>query len=156
MTVAYPELLSLEKYLLFVLFSSLRIRDMALMTMHSDRSIIRKSKSGLPAFFYEEEMELLFAACEGTDQKSLRDNAILEMLYATGIRVSELTSIQMSDIDHYLALFLSWEKVRKERYIPFGSFAEEALYVYMEKSRPKLMKKKDHDMLFVNLRGNPY
>ena len=47
-------------------------------------------------------MELLFAACEGEDNKSLRDYAILEMLYATGIRVSELTSIRISDIDNHL------------------------------------------------------
>lgn len=114
-----------------------------------------KKQEKLPAFFYEEEMELLFAACEGTDQKSLRDYAILEMLYATGIRVSELTSIRTSDIDYYLGIVLVMGKGRKERYIPFGSFAGEALSTYMEKSRPKLMKHQDHDILFVNLRGNP-
>ena len=77
------------------------------------------------------------------------------MLYATGIRVSELTSIRMSDIDNHLGIVMVMGKGRKERYIPFGSFAEEALDAYMEKSRPKLMKKKEHDMLFVNLRGDP-
>ncbi|MBO1910101.1 site-specific integrase, partial [Microvirga sp. 3-52] len=47
-----------------------------------------KKQERLPAFFYEDEMKHLFAACEGSDNKSLRDHALLEMLYATGIRVS--------------------------------------------------------------------
>lgn len=126
------------------------INDDAFRSLHHP-----KKQEKLPAFFYEEEMELLFAACEGTDQKSLRDYAILEMLYATGIRVSELTSIRTSDVDYYLGIVLVMGKGRKERYIPFGSFAGEALSAYMEKSRPKLMKHQDHDVLFVNLRGNP-
>ena len=114
-----------------------------------------KKQERLPAFFYEDEMELLFAACEGTDDRSLRDNAILEMLYATGIRVSELTSLRIEDIDNHLGIVLVMGKGKKERYIPFGSFAEEALAAYTEISRPKLMKKKEHDKLFVNLRGDP-
>lgn len=114
-----------------------------------------KKQEKLPAFFYEKEMELLFAACAGEDPKSLRDAAILEMLYATGIRVSELTSIQIDDVDHYLGIVLVMGKGRKERYIPFGSYAGEALSAYMEMSRPKLMKTQEHDVLFVNLRGNP-
>ena len=123
--------------------------------MHSDRCTIRKNKSDFPAFFYEEEMELLFAACEGEDYKSLRDYAILEMLYATGIRVSELTSIRTSDIDNHLDIVMVMGKGRKERYVPFGSFAKRALVAYMQKSRPQLMKQKSHDKLFVNMRGDP-
>jgi len=114
-----------------------------------------KKQERLPAFFYEDEMEQLFKACEGTDNKSLRDYAILEMLYATGIRVSELISIELEDIDNHLGIVLVMGKGKKERYIPFGSFAEEALGTYAEISRPKLMKQKKHDKLFVNLRGDP-
>jgi integrase/recombinase XerC len=114
-----------------------------------------KKQERLPAFFYKDEMEHLFAACEGSDNKSLRDHALLEMLYATGIRVSELTSIQLSDIDLHLGIVLVMGKGKKERYIPFGSFAEDAINAYIEISRPKLMKKKDHNTLFVNLRGDP-
>ena len=114
-----------------------------------------KKQERLPAFFYEDEMESIFAACEGTDNKSLRDSALVEMLYATGIRVSELTSIQLGDIDTHLGIVLVMGKGKKERYIPFGSFAEDAINTYIESSRPKLMKKKDHNTLFVNLRGDP-
>lgn len=114
-----------------------------------------KKEKRLPAFFYEEEMELLFAACEGEDPKSLRDYAILEMLYATGIRVSELTSIRLNDIDRQLGIVMVMGKGQKERYVPFGSFAQKALEAYMQESRPRLMKKKVHNKLFVNLRGDP-
>ena len=114
-----------------------------------------KKQVRLPSFFYEDEMKALFEVCEGTDNKSLRDRAILEMLYATGIRVSELTSIQLNDIDTHLGIVLVMGKGKKERYIPFGSFAEDAINAYVENSRNKLMKKKDHSTMFVNLRGDP-
>ena len=126
------------------------INDNAFRSLHHP-----KKEERLPAFFYEEEMELLFSACDGEDNKALRDRAILETLYATGIRVSELTSIGINDIDHHLGIVLVMGKGRKERYVPFGSYAQDALNVYMESCRPKLMKSKEHDKLFVNLRGDP-
>ncbi len=126
------------------------INDSAFRSLHHP-----KKEERLPAFFYEEEMELLFASCDGQDKKSLRDYALLELLYATGIRVSELTSIKMQDIDDQLGIVLVMGKGRKERYVPFGSFAKSALDAYREKSRLELMKQKEHDLLFVNLRGDP-
>ncbi|MBE1553473.1 tyrosine recombinase XerC [Sporosarcina limicola] len=125
------------------------INDMAFRSLHHP-----KKKERLPAFFYEEELGLLFSACEGEDKKSLRDFALLELLYATGMRVSELTAIRIQDIDDHLGILLVMGKGRKERYIPFGSFAQTALDNYREKSRPLLMKQKEHDWLFVNLRGD--
>ncbi|WP_432359355.1 tyrosine recombinase XerC [Sporosarcina sp. UB5] len=114
-----------------------------------------KKEERLPAFFYEEELESLFEACDGEDPKSLRNHALLELLYATGIRVSELTSIELGDVDNSLGIVKVMGKGRKERYVPFGSFAQDALESYMEKSRPILMKQKKHQSLFVNLRGDP-
>lgn len=114
-----------------------------------------KKQEKLPAFFYEEEMAALFKACEGTDLKSIRDYAILEMLYATGMRVSELTSITTADVDRDLSIVKVMGKGRKERYIPFGSYANDALAIYLIKSRPRLMKNDEHHMLFVNMRGKP-
>lgn len=112
-----------------------------------------KKQERLPDFFYEEELELLFAACQGEDSKSYRDYALLEMLYATGIRVGELVSIELRDIDFSLGIVRVMGKGKKERYIPFGRFAEQALKNYIEESRPKLMKNEKHAMLFVNMRG---
>ncbi|MHA6258698.1 tyrosine recombinase XerC [Sporosarcina sp. CAU 1771] len=127
-----------------------QINDASFRSLHHP-----KKEERLPAFFYEEEMEQLFSSCEGEDKKSLRDRAILELLYATGIRVSELTSIKMNDIDDHLGIVLVMGKGRKERYVPFGSFAQQALDSYRTLSRPQLMKSKEHEMLFVNLRGDP-
>ena len=126
------------------------INDIAFRSLHHP-----KKEDRLPAFFYEEELKLLFSSCDGQDKKSLRDFALLELLYATGIRVSELTSIKIQDIDDHLGIVLVMGKGRKERYVPFGSFAQSALDAYREKSRLDLMKQKEHDMLFVNLRGDP-
>ncbi|AXH98691.1 tyrosine recombinase XerC [Sporosarcina sp. PTS2304] len=114
-----------------------------------------KKEQRLPAFFYEQELEKLFDVTMGDDFRSLRDRALLELLYATGIRVGELVAIEIQDVDFYLGIVKVMGKGRKERFVPFGSFAEEALQEYMECSRPKLMKQKQHASLFVNLRGDP-
>ncbi|MGG0657924.1 tyrosine recombinase XerC [Rummeliibacillus pycnus] len=112
-----------------------------------------KKEVRLPHFFYEEELSKLFEANEGSDPKSLRNMAILELLYATGIRVSELTSIELKDIDFSLNILRVMGKGRKERYVPFGHFAAEAIGNYLEESRPKLIKGLQHEGLFANMRG---
>ena len=98
---------------------------------------------------------MLFEANEGETPKEKRELAILELLYATGIRVSELTSIQLKDVDFSLSILRVMGKGRKERYVPFGQFAHEALQLYVTDARPILMKKQQHDSLFVNMRGEP-
>lgn len=114
-----------------------------------------KQEERLPAFFYQQELEKLFEVTMGEDFRSLRDRALLELLYATGIRVGELVEINIQDIDYYLGIVKVMGKGRKERFIPFGSYAEEALRDYMDNSRTQLMKQKKHTKLFVNLRGDP-
>ncbi|EGQ27319.1 site-specific tyrosine recombinase XerC [Sporosarcina newyorkensis 2681] len=114
-----------------------------------------KKEERLPAFFYEQELEKLFDVTVGEDYRSLRDRALLELLYATGIRVGELVTMEMQDVDHYLGIVKVMGKGRKERFVPYGSFADDALQQYMDNSRPQLMKQKKHSMLFVNLRGDP-
>ena len=113
-----------------------------------------KQEERLPAFFYQQELEKLFEVTMGEDFRSLRDHALLELLYATGIRVGELVEINIQDVDFYLGIVKVMGKGRKERFIPFGSYAEEALQNYMDTSRPQLMKQKKHTKLFVNLRGD--
>ncbi|MGX9133653.1 tyrosine recombinase XerC [Rummeliibacillus sp. JY-2-4R] len=112
-----------------------------------------KKQLRLPHFFYEEELSKLFEANEGEDAKSLRNMAILELLYATGIRVSELTSIELKDIDFSLNILRVMGKGRKERYVPFGHFAAEAMERYLTEARPKLLKGTKHSNFFVNMRG---
>lgn len=112
-----------------------------------------KKEERLPNFFYEEEISVLFEKNQGTDFKSVRNIAILELLYATGIRVSELVSIELNQIDFSYNIIRVMGKGRKERIVPFGSFASDALLLYKAEVRPKLMKNIEHDKLFVNMRG---
>ncbi|MFB1081121.1 tyrosine recombinase XerC [Jeotgalibacillus sp. JSM ZJ347] len=117
--------------------------------------VIHPKKEGrLPHFFYENEMEQLFLACNGDDPLSKRNKALLELLYATGIRVSECTGIQLKDLDLSIGTVLIRGKGSKERYVPFGHFAEKALRDYIDHARKDLMKDQ-HTLLFVNHRGSP-
>lgn len=115
-----------------------------------------KKEKRLPSFFYEEEIELLFNACEDDSLLGKRNRAILELLYATGIRVGECAAIHLEDLDFELSTVLIRGKGRRERYVPFGSFAHEALRIYIEEVRVKLLKdREDHQYLFLNSRGGP-
>lgn len=118
------------------------------------RSLYHPKKEGrLPQFFYEEEMETLFRSLEGPEPLTVRNRALVELLYATGMRVSECMAIQLKDLDRVVQIVKVTGKGRKERFIPYGQFAHDALELYMETARPKLMKRKEHDFLFVNSRG---
>ncbi|MED3762544.1 tyrosine recombinase XerC [Ureibacillus sp. FSL K6-8385] len=112
-----------------------------------------KKEKLLPDFFYEDELEQLFAANKGNDFKSIRNMALLELLYATGIRVSECVSIELDDIDFHYSILRVMGKGRKERIVPFGQYAHEALLRYINEARPFIMKDKKHNRLFVNMRG---
>jgi integrase/recombinase XerC len=117
---------------------------------------IPKIEKRLPEFFYEEELEQLFTSCETTTPVGQRNKALLEMLYATGIRVSECCQIRLSDLDFSLSTVLIHGKGGKDRYVPFGKFANDALRQYIGDGRLELMAKNhSHDILFVNFRGGP-
>lgn len=117
---------------------------------------IPKLEKRLPDFFYEEELTQLFEACETETVLGKRNKAILELLYGTGIRVGECCKIQLKDIDFSLSTVLVHGKGKKERYVPFGSFAHDALEDYINNGRKNLLKDKmDHHSLFVNFRGGP-
>lgn len=120
-------------------------------------SISQPKKSlKLPTFFYEDEMEQLFHSCESDSALDKRNRALLEILYATGIRVSECANIRLDDVDFEFSTILIRGKGRKERYVLFGAFAEEALQTYLQQGRLHLVDKQhDHPLLFVNFRGAP-
>ncbi|MDI2589269.1 tyrosine recombinase XerC [Psychrobacillus sp. NEAU-3TGS] len=124
------------------------IRDDAFQSLYHP-----KKETKLPHFFYEEEMEKLFEANKASDPLSVRNIAILELLYATGIRVSELISIELRHVDSSYGVVRIMGKGRKERYVPVGDFALSAVEDYVLNSRPKLMKHTSHSFLFVNSRG---
>ncbi|PLT34220.1 tyrosine recombinase XerC [Bacillus sp. V5-8f] len=115
-----------------------------------------KKDQMLPRFMYEEEMNKLFSSLKKETPLELRDSALLELLYATGIRVSECCNIKLQDIDFSLGTVLIHGKGKKDRYVPFGSFAKQAIQTYIKEGRDSLYSsaKNDHSYLFVNFRGD--
>ena len=117
---------------------------------------LKKSGLRLPNFFYSEEIELLFEAASGGNPLDYRDKVILEILYGTGIRVSECQSIRLEDIDLDLGVMLVLGKGNRERYVPFGEYAKYALEDYMEYCRTPLMNQyqKKHEYLLISQYGD--
>lgn len=116
-----------------------------------------KKEQKLPRFFYEEELEYLFSSLDRDTPMGLRDAALFEILYATGIRINECCEIQMQDIDFSLGTILVHGKGKKDRYVPFGHYAEDAVQAYIQQARTEitLTKGKTHSFLFINYRGDP-
>lgn len=91
----------------------------------------------------------------GDTPKEMRDKAMLELLYATGMRVSELINLKVTDINLSIG-FLICRDEQKERTIPFGKSANQALRVYLGNAREKLLKNhQDCKLLFTNCNGQP-
>ncbi|MGX7031107.1 tyrosine recombinase XerC [Vagococcus zengguangii] len=118
---------------------------------------MKKGQLRLPRFLFEKEMDVLFETAKGEGPLDYRNLAILELMYGTGIRVSECAGAKLSDIDFNLGVILVRGKGNKERYVPFGSYAADALVDYIENARNELMTKYDktHEALFVNHYGDP-
>lgn len=111
-----------------------------------------KIEKKMPAILSPEEVTRLLEQPRGTSAKNLRDCAMLELLYATGIRVSELISLKVSDVNLRME-YVSCSDGSKERIIPFGVIAREALRQYLEEGRPKLVTEGSGDWLFTNCSG---
>ncbi|HZW67050.1 MAG TPA: tyrosine recombinase XerC [Pseudogracilibacillus sp.] len=111
----------------------------------------------IPDFFYEEELSELFQVNDVTTPLGQRNQALLELLYATGIRVSECQSLTLDQIDFNFNMIKVIGKGNKERYVPFGQFAEEALSTYINEGRKELLPKHDEALqaVFLNARGSP-
>lgn len=107
----------------------------------------------LPKFLYIEEMEELLQLPDTANPLGLRDLAMLETLYASGMRVSELVSLDLSSIDLDLGVALVFGKGAKERYVPLGDHAVAALIRYQEEGRARLIADPAIPALFVNARG---
>lgn len=111
----------------------------------------------IPNFFYLEEISELFKVNDLQTPLGQRNQALLEILYATGIRVSECATLQLKQIDFTLNMIHIIGKGNKERIIPFGQFAAEALKTYINEGREHLLSlsKINTDTLFLNARGKP-
>lgn len=108
----------------------------------------------LPAVLSSEEIERLLKTPDTSTPLGLRDRAILEVLYATGLRVSELVHLKLTDLHLSLGLIQTLGKGDKERIIPIGDVAVNWINQYLERSRNQLTKGKNSPYLFVNFHGN--
>ena len=129
--------------------------------IESDPSeLLEGPKAGrqLPTFLTRGEIETLLVPPEGQDPLALRDWAMLEFMYATGVRISELVKLRVRDMDLDEGLVLVKGKGSKERIVPFGRAAREALLLYLNDVRPNLSeagKGKAAGTLFLGRRGRP-
>lgn len=115
-----------------------------------------KTEQKLPKYVYANELEALFNSIDRNDHLGNRNYAIIELLYGTGIRVSELCNIKLQDIDFYNDNILIGGKGGKERYVPMHQLVKEVLLDYINTSRNYLLaqnKEEVVDNLFVNHRG---
>lgn len=109
----------------------------------------------LPKVLSVEEVEALLAAPQTDTPFGLRDKAMLELLYATGMRVSELVQLNLSDVHLTMGFVRCYGKGRKERIVPIGRMAIEALAHYLERGRPQLVnpRRRATEALFLNHYG---
>lgn len=111
-----------------------------------------KAERKLPGVISVEEVDALLSQPSETTAKGLRDRAMLELLYATGIRVSELIGLKMEHLNLQMEYVICEDRT-KERIIPFGNTAKKALAAYLAGPRAELLKGKTSDDLFVNCSG---
>lgn len=106
----------------------------------------------IPKILSGEEVELLLEQPKNCDNKGIRDKAMLELLYATGIRVSELINLDVSDVNVPMS-FIRCKGGKKERIIPMGHQAKDALENYINNVRKYMVKDENETALFVNCSG---
>lgn len=109
----------------------------------------------LPDTLSKDEMKLILEQPRGQSVGAIRDRAMLELLYATGVRVSELVNLTMNSINWQIGFLMVMGKGGKERIVPIGRIAYDAVRCYLEEARPKLLKK-NVDVLFLNRFGTKF
>ena len=113
----------------------------------------RKSQR-LPKVLSRGDVDRLLRAPRGTDPGALRDRALLELMYACGLRASEATDLEVGDVDLEVGVLRARGKGSKERLVPVGREAVSAVRVYLDRGRQVLTATTDDRHLFVNRRGN--
>ena len=112
-----------------------------------------KQWSTLPKFLNREEIEKLIAAPDTSRPPGMRDRAMLELLYATGVRVTELIELRLAALDMQMGLVRVTGKGNKQRLVPVHERALRAVRQYVETARPALLKGRSSPVLFVTARG---
>lgn len=107
-----------------------------------------------PGIMSVEHVVRLLTVPDGNSPKQLRDKAMLELLYATGIKVSELVTIKMEDINLQIG-YISCHTASHDRIIPFGNEAKQAIMRYLKDGRETLVRNGESEYLFTNIKGEP-
>lgn len=115
---------------------------------------VKKSEKKLPGILDSNEIVLLISQPSGSDYKSVRDKAMLELLYATGIKVSELIELTVSDINLQIGI-LHLHNEKKERIVPMYPAAVKTVANYLVNVRPAIVTDISEDRLFTNMNGLP-
>ena len=119
----------------------------------TERLVSPKQWQNIPKFMNRDQIEQLLAAPDKSKLTGLRDRAMLELLYATGLRVSELCAVGLADLQFEAGILRTVGKGNKQRITPVGQSALAALRAYQEAGRPKLLKGHASPYLFVTARG---
>jgi len=112
-----------------------------------------RARARLPQVLSRDEVARLLAQPTGSSPAALRDRALLETMYACGLRASEAIGLELSELDLKAGILRARGKGSKERLVPIGSKAIKSLDTYLEKSRPRLVGLHEEPRVFVNLRG---
>ena len=113
-----------------------------------------KIEKKVPEILTMEEVVRLLEQPSSNSHKEIRDKAMLELLYATGIRVTELITLRITDVNMQMG-FIICRDANKERVIPFGKEARNALAKYLDGTREAMVEDKASDVLFANCSGHP-
>lgn len=113
-----------------------------------------KKKQHLPQVLTKEEVEKLLRSSNTGQVLGLRDRAMLELMYATGLRISEIINLKLEDLHLTMGTLQTLGKGHKERIVPVGDEAIKWVNRYLEEARPKLLKQKRSNYLFLNFHGN--
>lgn len=113
-----------------------------------------KKKQHLPQVLTKEEVEKLLYSPNTGQVLGLRDRAMLELMYATGLRISEIINLKLEDLHLTMGTLQTLGKGHKERIVPVGDKAIKWVNRYLEEARPKLLKQKRSNYLFLNFHGN--
>jgi integrase/recombinase XerD len=115
--------------------------------LHAPRALV-----SLPRFLSVDEVDALLAAPDVSTPRGLRDRALIEVLYATGLRVSELVGLRMTDVRFDEGYVQCMGKGSKQRIVPLGDVAADWLRRYVEGGRPALARRRESPWLFLNAR----
>ncbi|GGB33984.1 site-specific tyrosine recombinase XerD [Virgibacillus dakarensis] len=113
-----------------------------------------KLERKLPDILSPKDVEALLSV-SGNSPLKIRNKAMLELLYATGLRVTELVSLKVTDLHLTMGFLRCLGKGSKERIVPLGNIAKEAVDDYLQRARSRLVKRNGTDALFVNQHGRP-